>query len=191
MISLQKTKPAIFILALLPLFAFQTSYAEEGYPKITNIEILNGRSELMVANYGSDSISVLKNSIGSAPQVDLTSSNLPIIFISTSGGEEITKEFKIDATMKVVYDSTGGRNLITGPFSDYDGKIGIKGRGSSSWALYPKKGYTLNWIGTHPVGSYGQGIAYEKVGESEYVYGVIKAKRKIVVSKLDRAFFIE
>jgi hypothetical protein len=35
------------------------------------------------------------------------------------------------------------------------------------------------------LGSYGQGIAYEKVGQSEYIYGVIKSENKIVVTKIE------
>ncbi len=50
---------------------------------------------------------------------------------------------------------------------------------------FPDKGYSLNWIDTYPVGSYGQGIAYEKTGKSEYIYGVIKSENKIVVTKID------
>ncbi|MFC2081117.1 hypothetical protein ACFLR8_02790 [Bacteroidota bacterium] len=50
---------------------------------------------------------------------------------------------------------------------------------------FPQKGYTLNWTGTIPVGSYGQGIAYEKVDNSEYIYGVIKSENKVVVTKID------
>jgi hypothetical protein len=49
---------------------------------------------------------------------------------------------------------------------------------------FPKKGYTLNWIDTHSVGSFGQGIAYEKVDKSEFIYGVLKEENKIVVSKI-------
>jgi hypothetical protein len=50
---------------------------------------------------------------------------------------------------------------------------------------FPDKGYTLQWIDTFPLGSYGQGIAYEKVGQSEYIYGVIKSENKIVVTKIE------
>ena len=50
---------------------------------------------------------------------------------------------------------------------------------------FPNKGYSLKWVDTLPIGSFGQGIAYEKVGQSEYIYGVIKKENKVVVSKID------
>jgi len=69
-----------------------------------------------------------------------------------------------------------------------DGKIVCTGHDNFELYLleFPKKGYTLNWINTLPVGSYGQGIAYEKIGNSEYIYGVIKKENRIVVTKIDR-----
>ncbi|MFT6868030.1 MAG: hypothetical protein ACJA08_002878 [Cyclobacteriaceae bacterium] len=73
--------------------------------------------------------------------VDFTSSNLPILIINSVNNVEITKEVKLDGTLKIVFDKTGDRNQLIGPFTDYNGKIGIKGRGSSSWDTFPKKGY--------------------------------------------------
>ena len=55
---------------------------------------------------------------------------------------------------------------------------------------FPNKGYSLNWIDTLPVGSFGQGIAYEKTGKSEYIYGIIKGENKIVVTKIDLSHLI-
>ena len=55
---------------------------------------------------------------------------------------------------------------------------------------FPKMGYSLNWIDTLPVGSFGQGIAYEKTGKSEYIYGIIKGENKIVVTKIDLSHLI-
>jgi outer membrane protein assembly factor BamB len=49
---------------------------------------------------------------------------------------------------------------------------------------FPKKGYTLNWIATLPVGSYGQGIAFEIEGNSELIYGIIKKENKVVVTEI-------
>ena len=68
-------------------------------------------------------------------QVDLTSSNLPIVIIHTNG-QEIPNEPKIPATMQIVDNGPGNRNEITGPFNDYDGNIGIEIRGSSS-TMFP------------------------------------------------------
>lgn len=50
---------------------------------------------------------------------------------------------------------------------------------------FPSKGYTLKWTNTIPVGSYGQGIAYEKVGDSDLIYGIIKKENKVVVTKIN------
>ena len=72
-------------------------------------------------------------------QVSLTSSNLPIVIIST-GGQEIVNEPKIPALMRIVDNGPDNRNDITGPFNDYDGPIGIEIRGSSS-TMFEKKSY--------------------------------------------------
>lgn len=70
-----------------------------------------------------------------------TTSNLPIVIIDTESAVEITKD-RIVADMKIV-DNADSVNSVDGPFNDYDGLISIKGRGSSSWENYEKKGYTL------------------------------------------------
>jgi len=75
-------------------------------------------------------------------QVELDSSSLPIIVIQT-GGMSINDEPKITADMGVIYNGPGQMNYITDPFNDYDGKIGIELRGSSSQFLYPKKQYAI------------------------------------------------
>jgi hypothetical protein len=74
-------------------------------------------------------------------QVNLTSSNLPIVLIDTRG-QEIPNEPKIPATMRIVDNGAGQRNEITGPYNDYDGNIGIEIRGSSS-TMFEKKSYGL------------------------------------------------
>ncbi len=83
----------------------------------------------------------------------LTSSNLPIIVINTSG-QTILDEPKITASMGIIYNGIGNRNTVTDPFNNYDGKIGIEIRGSSS-QMFPKKqfgielrndaGEAINW----------------------------------------------
>jgi hypothetical protein len=74
-------------------------------------------------------------------QVNLTSSNLPIIIINTNG-QEILDEPKIPAIMQIVDNGPGNRNDITGPYNDYNGNIGIEIRGSSS-KMFDKKSYGL------------------------------------------------
>ncbi len=71
-----------------------------------------------------------------------TSSNLPILIINTNG-QDIVDEPKINCDMKLVYGGPGVRNYVTGPFSGYDGRVGIELRGSSSQDLYAKKGYGI------------------------------------------------
>jgi len=72
-------------------------------------------------------------------QVDLTSSNLPILVIET-GDQEIVDEHRIVADMGIINKGEGLPNLISDPFNDYSGKISIEIRGSSSQD-FPKKSY--------------------------------------------------
>ncbi|HBL74716.1 MAG: hypothetical protein A2W90_24160 [Bacteroidetes bacterium GWF2_42_66] len=67
-----------------------------------------------------------------------------------------------------------------------DGKVLITGHDNfETYVLeFPNKGVTLKWVDTIPVGSYGQGIAYEKDGKSEFIYGIIKKESKVVVTKI-------
>ena len=72
----------------------------------------------------------------------LTDSNLPIVVINTDGGVTIPDEPKVLATMKIIWHQDGSRNYLTDvnnpEFLNYDGRIGIEIRGSSSQNL-PKK----------------------------------------------------
>jgi CotH kinase protein len=69
------------------------------------------------------------------------SSNLPVILIDTHGAF-IADDPKITADMKIISNGTGVRNTITdtGITYNYDGKIGIEFRGSSSQS-FPKKAF--------------------------------------------------
>lgn len=71
----------------------------------------------------------------------LTSSNLPIIVISTFG-ENIPDEPKIPAFMGIIYNGSGNMNYVSDPFNHYEGNIGIERRGHSSQG-FPKKQYAL------------------------------------------------
>ncbi len=75
-------------------------------------------------------------------QVNFTSSNLPIIVINTHG-QTIPDEPKIDADMGIIYNGVGLRNNLTDPFNNFNGKIGIELRGSTSQDLFPKKQYGI------------------------------------------------
>lgn len=70
-----------------------------------------------------------------------TSSNLPLIIINT-GGQTIVDEPKITAEMGIVWNGPGKRNSLSDQRNNYNGKIGIEIRGSSSQS-FPKKGYGL------------------------------------------------
>ncbi len=71
----------------------------------------------------------------------LTSSNLPIVVINTLNNQPILDDPKIMADMGIIYNGPNIRNYLTDPFNDYNGKIGIEMRGSSSQYLFPKKSY--------------------------------------------------
>jgi len=70
---------------------------------------------------------------------NFTSSNLPLIVINTNG-QTIKDDPKITADMGIVWNGEGKRNLLTDPKNNYNGKIAIEIRGSSS-QMFPKKGY--------------------------------------------------
>lgn len=73
--------------------------------------------------------------------VSFTSSNLPIVVINTHG-QQIVDDYKIIADMGIIYNGEGVRNNLTDPFNNYNGKIGIEIRGSSS-QMFPKKQYAV------------------------------------------------
>jgi len=75
-----------------------------------------------------------------------TDSNLPIVLINTDAGGDIPDSPRILTTMKIIYRGEGLRNWVTDQntpaFLNYDGRINIERRGSSSQVL-PKKQYGL------------------------------------------------
>lgn len=73
--------------------------------------------------------------------MQFTSSNLPIFVIDTKG-EPIINEYKITADMGVIFNGEGVRNNLTDAYNNYNGKIGIEIRGSSS-QMFPKKQYAV------------------------------------------------
>ena len=77
-------------------------------------------------------------------QVTLTSTNLPIVKINTKG-QKISDTVKIVADMGITWHGTGVVNSITDESNDYNGKINIKYRGTSSLE-FPKKPYKIETI---------------------------------------------
>lgn len=75
-----------------------------------------------------------------ATYTPFVSSNLPIIVINT-GTNAIQDEPKVMADMGIIYNGVGNRNYMIDPFNNYNGKIGIEYRGSSSQGIMPKKSF--------------------------------------------------
>ena len=75
------------------------------------------------------------------PPVILTTSNLPIVVINTNG-QNIVDDPRIICDMGIIDNGSGVINSINDFFNDYDGKISIEYRGSSSQS-FPKKSYAL------------------------------------------------
>jgi len=77
----------------------------------------------------------------------LSDSNLPIVVIETDGGVNIPDEPKVSGTMKIIWHQDGSRNCMTDinnpDFLNYNGRIGIEMRGSSSQTMLNKKPYAL------------------------------------------------
>ena len=78
---------------------------------------------------------------------EFTSSNLPIVVIETDGGANIPDEPKVPGTMKIIWHQDGSHNYMTDinnpEFLNYDGRIGIEMRGSSSQTMLNKKPYAI------------------------------------------------
>ena len=68
-------------------------------------------------------------------------SNLPIVVINTLG-QNIIDDPRILCDMGIIDNGFGAMNSFSDPFNDYNGKISIEYRGSSSQG-FPKKSYAL------------------------------------------------
>lgn len=80
----------------------------------------------------------------------LTDSNLPIVVIETDGGINIPDEPKVLGTMKIIWHQDGSRNYMTDidnpEYLNYNGRIGIERRGSSSQTYVNKKPYAIETL---------------------------------------------
>jgi hypothetical protein len=79
--------------------------------------------------------------LGQDNVVSFMSSNLPIVVIDTEG-RIIQDDPKILASMGIIDNGPGILNNVTDPFNNYQGRIGISIRGSSS-QMFPKKQYSI------------------------------------------------
>ncbi len=70
--------------------------------------------------------------IVTARQVELTSSDLPIVIINTNGQNIPYDDPRIVADMNVVYNGPGNRNSVSDSPDHYSGKISMEIRGESS-----------------------------------------------------------
>lgn len=70
--------------------------------------------------------------------------NLPIISINTLG-QNIVDDPRIICDMGIIYNGPGQQNCILDPFNNYNGKISIEFRGSTS-QNFPKKPYGFSTI---------------------------------------------
>ena len=85
-----------------------------------------------------------------AKSQSFTDSNLPIVVIETDNGVNIPDEPKVLGTMKIIWHQDGSRNYMSDidnpEFLNYDGRIGIERRGSSSQTYSNKKPYALETL---------------------------------------------
>lgn len=73
---------------------------------------------------------------------DFSSSNLPIVVITTDHGISIPDEPRITADMKIIAHTDGSRNYVSDSGNVYSGKVGIEIRGAYSASL-PQKPYSF------------------------------------------------
>ena len=77
---------------------------------------------------------------------NFTDSNLPIVVIETDNGANIPDEPKVPGSMKIIWHQDGSRNYMSDidnpEYLNYDGRIGIERRGSSS-QNFNKKPYAF------------------------------------------------
>ncbi|MDP2114034.1 MAG: spore coat protein CotH, partial [Bacteroidota bacterium] len=59
-----------------------------------------------------------------------TSSNLPLVVLSTNG-QTIKDDPKVIVDMGIIWNGPGKRNALSDPKNNYNGKVGIEWRGSS------------------------------------------------------------
>lgn len=113
---------------------------------LNNNQSGNGTWTLKITDtFGGDAGNLLSWNItfGNDPASYLTfsSSNLPIVIINTNG-QQIQDDPKIGADMAIIYNGQGVRNYLTDPPNEYNGRIGIEYRGSSS-QMFPKKPFGI------------------------------------------------
>jgi hypothetical protein len=74
------------------------------------------------------------------PPMTFSSSDLPVVVITTVAGQTINDEPKVTADMKIIFNGAGKRNSLSDSGNIYTGKVGIEIRGKYS-ATFPQKPY--------------------------------------------------
>lgn len=123
-------------------FYLKTSFLKQG-ENLLSVQVLNngiGSSDLTSRVFLNAKISGSQILYGTTPfwfvaPVSFNESNLPILLINTNG-QQIVDEPKITATLKVLNQEGG--NSVNDTVYEFNGKIGIEIRGSSSQS-YEKK----------------------------------------------------
>lgn len=175
------------------LYSCNSNYPES--PMASSIEIFNPNT---LEHIESHSFGI---GYGSATWLDYYNNNWYVAFAHYTGrGSELGKNnswtqlVKFDNDWQKLESWIFPKNLISkfGIKSNSGGIILPTGEilvtGHDEAELYvlqlPKKGYILEWTNTIPIGSHGQGIAYETDGTNTYIYGIIKKDKKVIVSKI-------
>ncbi len=87
-----------------------------------------------------DTALIARALLSTGQEATFTSSNLPIVVVTTKQGETINDEPKITADIKIIFNGEGIRNNISDSGNVYTGKVGIEIRGVYSASL-PQKPY--------------------------------------------------
>ena len=118
--------------------------------------ILGGASHAASGNYPPDNTNV-----------QLTSTNLPIVWINV-GGKIIDRHQRITASMKILHNGDGQLNYADtiahpGQHIDYEGYIGLRYRGNSSYGMSAKKPYSFRPL-DKPLESGGEKVKVKILG---------------------------
>ncbi len=175
------------------LFCINSNYPD--IPMASSLEVFN---PVTLEHISTHSFGILN---GSATWVGRHKNFWYVAFAQYSGKNGVTGKnnawtrlVKFDLKWRQIESWLFPKKLLEkfGTKSNSGGVILSNGRilitGHDNFEIYvlgfPDKGVTLKWIDTILVGSYGQGIAYEKDGESELIYGIIRKENKVVVTKI-------
>ena len=175
------------------LYVANSNYPE--YPMASSLEIFD---PVTLQHIGNHSFGIVN---GSATWMDMYNDHWYVSFAHYTGrGSEPGKDnswsrlVKFDQHWRQIESWVFPKELLnrfesrsnSGGVILSDGKILCTGHDNYEVYVleFPEKGYTLVWTNTLIVGSFGQGIDHDKIGESEYLYGIIKKKNRVVVSSI-------